>query len=150
MDVLVLKSLTASTLTGHNTVGACIYKISGRGRKSSEHKYMHNFRAGQKKCGCKYTHCLGSLEYLIYKMCINKTTKIFSADTKFGWTTLPISPGASQRIKADPQCELNKIQEPANSTPLYQVFEEYATDQDAWIRQYLPAHEKMISNGYYE
>ena len=48
-----------------------IYIISGRGRKSSEHKYMHNFRAGQKKCGCKYTHCLGSLEYLIYKMCIN-------------------------------------------------------------------------------
>ena len=47
MDVLVLKSLTASTLTGHNTVGACIYKISGRGRKSSEHKYMHNFRATQ-------------------------------------------------------------------------------------------------------
>ena len=35
MDVLVLKSLTVSTLTGHNTVGACIYKISGRGRKSS-------------------------------------------------------------------------------------------------------------------
>ena len=81
---------------------------------------------------------------------IYKTTKIFLANTKFGWTTLPISPGASQRIKADPQCELNKIQEPANSTPLYQVFEEYATDQDAWIREYLPAHEKMISNGYYE
>ena len=64
------------------------------------------------------------------------------------WTTLPKSLGSAQRIKADPQCELNKIQEPTGSTPLHAVFEEYAADQDVWIEQYIPAHEKMISNGY--
>ena len=64
------------------------------------------------------------------------------------WSTLPKNPGSSARMKADPQCGFNKIEEPAGSTPLHQVFEEYAKDQDAWIGEFVPTLEKMLSNGY--
>ena len=45
-------------------------------------------------------------------------------------------------------CPLNKLQEPLGSTPLHEVFEEYADDQQAWVNDYVPTFEKMISNGY--
>ena len=50
--------------------------------------------------------------------------------------------------RADPQCGLNKLEVPAGSTPLHQIFEEYATDQDKWMDDFVPAFEKMLSNGY--
>ena len=34
------------------------------------------------------------------------------------------------------------------STPLHEIFEEYANDQQKWINDYVPTFEKMISNGY--
>ena len=45
-------------------------------------------------------------------------------------------------------CPLNKLQEPLGSTPLHEVFEEYAEDQQKWVNDYVPTFEKMISNGY--
>ena len=50
--------------------------------------------------------------------------------------------------KGEPLCEKQKLSEPAGSTPLYQVMEEYANDQTTWINDYIQAHEKMVSNGY--
>jgi len=49
---------------------------------------------------------------------------------------------------AEPLCEKQRLSEPAGSTPLYQIMEEYANDQTTWINDYMQAHEKMVSNGY--
>ena len=41
------------------------------------------------------------------------------------------------------------MEEPAGSgEPLHTIFEEYADDQAAWMRDYVPAMEKMLANGY--
>ena len=50
--------------------------------------------------------------------------------------------------KSDPQCNLNQMQVPKGSTPLYAIFEEYASSQAKWIEDFIPAFEKMQSNGY--
>jgi len=49
----------------------------------------------------------------------------------------------------EPRCEKQRLEEPAGSgEPLYTIFEEYADDQSAWMRDYVPAMEKMLANGY--
>ena len=69
------------------------------------------------------------------------------------WSQLP-SKGLSGAAnwhwqKADPQCDFNTLQYPAGSgTPLYQIFEEFAVDNQKWIDEFVPALEKMLSNGY--
>ena len=41
------------------------------------------------------------------------------------------------------------MEEPAGSgEPLHTIFDEYADDQSAWMRDYVPAMEKMLANGY--
>ena len=50
--------------------------------------------------------------------------------------------------KADPQCELNTLEYPAGATPLHQVFEEFAAENQKWVDEFVPALEKMLSNGY--
>ena len=50
--------------------------------------------------------------------------------------------------KAGVECELNKLQEPEGSTPLHEIVEEYANDQDAFVRDFIPVFEKMLANGY--
>jgi len=50
--------------------------------------------------------------------------------------------------RADPQCELNTLEYPAGSTPLHQVFEEFAAENQKWVDEFVPALEKMLSNGY--
>ena len=47
-----------------------------------------------------------------------------------------------------PNCDVNKIEEPAGTKPLHQIVEEYAKDQNAWIADFIPTLEKMMSNGY--
>merc|ERR1712203_269473 len=47
-----------------------------------------------------------------------------------------------------PLCGKQMLEEPAGSTPLYQVMEEYAENQTAWIDDYIPTMEKMMRNGY--
>ena len=37
---------------------------------------------------------------------------------------------------------------PPGSTPLHEIFEEYGTDQQAWVNDYVPTFEKMLANGY--
>ena len=53
-----------------------------------------------------------------------------------------------KRVKADPNCAFNMIQEPAGSNPLYQYFEEFASSQDAFMEAFVPTLEKMLANGY--
>ena len=49
----------------------------------------------------------------------------------------------------EPRCEKQRLEEPAGSgEPLHTIFEEYADDQSAWMRDYVPAMEKMLANGY--
>ena len=48
----------------------------------------------------------------------------------------------------DVGCPLNKMQVPEGSTPLHEIFEEYAADQQKWVDDYVPTFEKMLSNGY--
>ena len=50
--------------------------------------------------------------------------------------------------KADPQCELNTLEYPPGSTPLHQIFEEFSADNQKWVDEFVPALEKMLSNGY--
>ena len=64
------------------------------------------------------------------------------------WTTRPRYTGSLQREIADPLCELNTVQEPAGSTPLHQIFEEFASSQNAFMEAFVPALEKMLANGY--
>ena len=64
------------------------------------------------------------------------------------WSAVQI--GKHKWVKADPQCELNKIEEPPGSTPLHEIFEEYAKDQQGWMSDFVPALHKMLSNGYSE
>jgi len=48
-----------------------------------------------------------------------------------------------------PRCEKQRLEEPPGSgDPLHLIFEEYADDQSAWMRDYVPAMEKMAANGY--
>ena len=49
----------------------------------------------------------------------------------------------------EPRCEKQRLEEPAGSgEPLHTIFDEYADDQSAWMRDYVPAMEKMLANGY--
>ena len=49
----------------------------------------------------------------------------------------------------EPRCEKQRLEEPPGSgEPLHTIFEEYADDQAAWMRDYVPAMEKMLANGY--
>ena len=76
-----------------------------------------------------------------------------NAKHPFGWSRLPKvenpDPFNNQHWERDGvTCPLTKIQEPLGSTPLHEVFEEYAEDQQKWVNDYVPTFEKMISNGY--
>jgi hypothetical protein len=51
-------------------------------------------------------------------------------------------------FKAEPGCPKNMHAIPRDSTPVYQIVEEYADSQAAWIRDFVPAFEKMLANGY--
>ena len=57
-------------------------------------------------------------------------------------------PGGFDERLGDPQCDVNKIEEPLGTKPLHQIVEEYAKDQNAWITDFIPTMEKMMSNGY--
>jgi hypothetical protein len=48
----------------------------------------------------------------------------------------------------EPLCGKQMLAEPPGSTPLSQIVEEFADDQDAWLNDFVPALEKMLSNGY--
>lgn len=75
---------------------------------------------------------------------------------KYTWTNMEEPcPGCNNpnthlgwRAIADPQCGPNTLEYPPGSTPLHQVFEEYAADQQLWLDEFVPALEKMLSNGY--
>jgi len=59
------------------------------------------------------------------------------------WSKVPGS-----NVKMQPECNLQQLAEPAGSQPLYQIMEEFATDQTAWINEFFGAYEKMMRNGY--
>jgi len=55
---------------------------------------------------------------------------------------------STKKWRADAKCSLNAYAEPAGSTPLYQIVEEFAENQQSWIDNFIPAYEKMLANGY--
>jgi len=50
--------------------------------------------------------------------------------------------------RAEPLCPKQRLAEPPGDTPLYQIMEEYASNQTTWISDYITTHEKMVQNGY--
>ena len=50
--------------------------------------------------------------------------------------------------KADPQCELQQLAEPAGAQPTSWYMQEYARDQQRWLADFTAALDKMQSNGY--
>ena len=46
------------------------------------------------------------------------------------------------------ECPKNNLAIPEGSTPVHQVLEEYAKDQDKWVQDFLPTYQKMLANGY--
>ena len=64
------------------------------------------------------------------------------------WSNIKNQHGWS--IKADPDCGPNKLEYPPGSTPLHQIFEEYAVDNQLWVDDFIHALEKMLNNGYAE
>ena len=59
------------------------------------------------------------------------------------------STGPDGRSHGQPRCEKQRLEEPRGSgEPLYTIWEEYADSQTAWMRDFVPAMEKMLANGY--
>jgi len=62
------------------------------------------------------------------------------------WSELPGGYGPQE-----PECEKQMIEHPAGSgEPLYTLFEEYASNQQNFVRDFVIAMEKMLANGYSE
>ena len=59
------------------------------------------------------------------------------------WSRMP-----GKRWLGEPGCPKQMLAEPAGSTPLYKIMEEYADDQTKWIDDFTIAFEKMMRNGY--
>ena len=51
------------------------------------------------------------------------------------------------RLRGQPGCAKQTLSEPAGSTPLYMIMEEYAHDNTVWIDDFILAFEKMMRNG---
>lgn len=51
-------------------------------------------------------------------------------------------------LKSDPLCQKNTRQFPEGSTPLHEIIDDYADNQQHFIRDFVPAMEKMLANGY--
>ena len=59
------------------------------------------------------------------------------------WSKLP-----GQKGRAEPDCKLQELAEPAGSQPLHKIMEEFAADQTTWVNAFIPTMEKMMRNGY--
>eukprot|EP00931_Biecheleriopsis_adriatica_P017728 TRINITY_DN12603_c0_g2_i1.p1 TRINITY_DN12603_c0_g2~~TRINITY_DN12603_c0_g2_i1.p1 ORF type:complete len:980 (-),score=132.53 TRINITY_DN12603_c0_g2_i1:112-2691(-) len=59
-----------------------------------------------------------------------------------------IGPNATTRKACSMACPKNKDLYPGDTMSLSEHVERFADDQGAWIEEFLPAMEKMISNGY--
>jgi hypothetical protein len=64
-------------------------------------------------------------------------------DGKEVWSKLPGKKG-----RAEPECKLQELAEPAGSQPLHKIMEEFAADQTTWVNAFIPTMEKMMRNGY--
>ena len=58
--------------------------------------------------------------------------------------------GGAVRQGYKPNCEKNDMKDPPNDQPFYEIIENYADDQSAWVHDFVPAFEKMMRNGYEE
>jgi len=52
--------------------------------------------------------------------------------------------------EAEPQCPFNTLAEPAGTTPVYQIIDEYAENTMSFLSDFVPTLEKMLANGYAE
>ncbi len=66
------------------------------------------------------------------------------------WSTIPNPNNPNKRIKADPDCPLQTLEEPTGSGPLHQAFDDFASSQSLWTGEFVPVFEKMLANGYQE
>ena len=55
---------------------------------------------------------------------------------------------ATDGSKADPQCNLQSLSLPASDNSTSWYMREYAVDQNRFIRDFVSAFDKMLSNGY--
>ena len=69
-------------------------------------------------------------------------------DVNQSLTGLPAGCPGGFNFAKDAKCPVNKLEEPHGTTPLYQMVEEYAHDQNRWMEDFVPTMEKMMSNGY--
>jgi len=61
---------------------------------------------------------------------------------RFTWTRV-------NGMKAEPKCGLNKMPGKGPGTmAMHEIVEEYADNQDKWLADFIPALEKVLSNGY--
>ena len=59
----------------------------------------------------------------------------------------PEGPKLGQFVRSEPLCGMNRMDD-GFGNELHTVFEEYAKDQDAWLKDFFPAYEQMLANGY--
>ena len=85
----------------------------------------------------------------------NRTTPKERSDFNMRLSRVAIKPNADPYKPGDWKlsevgCGKNKMEVPEGSTPLHEIFEEYAHDQQKWVDDYVPTFEKMLANGYGE
>ena len=86
----------------------------------------------------------------------NRTTQKERSDFYFRLSRVATKPNADPwnysdwHAGSDVGCGKNKMEVPEGSTPLHEIFEEYANDQQKWVDDYVPTFEKMLANGYGE
>jgi len=45
-------------------------------------------------------------------------------------------------------CPLNTYRDPPDDEPMHKIVEDYAKSSESWLRDFYPAYEKMLANGY--
>ena len=92
--------------------------------------------------------CSG-LEYFKRENWFNEKSNVFTTSVKpKDWVTNPDTAKPYHFEYVGVECPKNNLAIPEGSTPVHQVFEEYAKDQDKWVQDFLPTYQKMLANGY--
>ena len=79
-------------------------------------------------------------------------TEWWKTSGKYKASTYPKFEGAENPAdwyEDDPLCSMNTMKVPnGQGKQIYQYFEDYAKDQDLWIKDFIPVYGKMLRNGY--
>jgi len=80
-------------------------------------------------------HGCEGLGHFADEMANDEPRNVWSTEPGHGW------------LMGQPGCAKQTLSEPAGSTPLYMIMEEYAHDNNLWIDDFTLAFEKMMRNG---